>query len=304
MKKTTFILIISICNLFTFAQKTVIYTPIVSANSTYFFPGKEREISAGIGAFLRSDKTKITINNTLTPTNNEGVAVYKNNVGNSGGSIPVKIQFTDQNGNEQVRNLKIDYSVATSNRILLSAEKVKVLYIGLENELQIMCDNMKDDDVYVSTNNGSIRKLGNGKYIAMPVSTGTAEITVRAGNKKEVFSIKVKSMPDPIPMVGTSTGGRMPANVFKSQQGIRADLKDFIYEGINYEVISYTFYATGAGFSESPGVKAGIKGNTFESVQDLISKCRPGTTVVLDEIKVLCPDGSTRKLSTIAFNLY
>jgi hypothetical protein len=105
-------------------------------------------------------------------------------------------------------------------------------------------------------------------------------------------------------MVGASTGGRMPANVFKAQQGIRADLKDFVFEGVTFSVVSYTFYATGAGFQESPGVRPGIGGNSFAPVQDLINRCRPGTTVVLDEIKAVGPGGNTRKLPTIAFNLY
>jgi hypothetical protein len=304
MKKISIILLILSCHSSIFAQKIFSYTPITFANSTYLSPGQELQITAGIGAFIKSAKTSITINNTFTSVNKDGFAVYKMNVGNSGGSIPVRVQFTDQNGNEQIRNLKIDYSVASSNRISLNAEKVKVLYIGLENELQITCDNMNDGDVYVSTNNGNIRKIGNGKYFAMPVSSGTAEIAVKAGNKKEVFSIKVKSIPDPTPLVGNSSGGRMASNVFKAQEGIRAELNNFIFEGIKYEIISYTFFATGAGFQEAPGIRAGIRGNRFENVQDLMSRCRPGTTVVLDEIKAMGPDGTTRKLPTIAFNLY
>ncbi|MFN9710588.1 MAG: GldM family protein, partial [Bacteroidota bacterium] len=207
-------------------------------------------------------------------------------------------------GKDQVRELKIDYTVGIPTGAFVSAEKVKVLYIGLDNELAITGGNVGDEKVTASISNGSLRKVAPGRYIASPSSPGTANVTVTADGKTSVFSFRVKSVPDPTPMVGNSTGGRIPANVFKAQLGIRADLKDFVFEGVRYDVVSYTFYATGAGFQEAPGVKPGVRGYSFEPVQDLINRCRPGTTVVLDEIKAVGPDGTTRKLPTIAFNLY
>jgi len=240
------------------------YAPIVGANSTYLFT----------------------------------------NVGSTSGSVPIKIQYKDQDGKDQVRDLKIDYTVGIPTGAFVSAEKVKVLYIGLDNELAVTGGNVGDEKVSVSVNNGSLRKIAPGRYIASPNATGTANITVNADGKSSVYSFRVKSIPDPTPMVGNSSGGRIASNVFKAQEGIRADLKDFVFEGVRFDVTSYTFYATGAGFQEAAGVRAGIRGNRFEAVQDLISRCRPGTTVVLDEIKAVGPDGTTRKLPTIAFNLY
>ena len=280
------------------------YAPIVGANSTYLFPGQELQISAGIGAFSKNVKPIITIGGRNIPMNDDGVALFKTNVGNTSGSVPIKIQYKDQDGKDQSRDLKIDYTVGVPTGAFVSAEKVKVLYIGLDNELAITGGNVGDEKVTASVNNGSLRKVGPGRYVASPSSPGTANVTVNADGKTSVFTFRVKSVPDPTPMVGNSTGGRIPANVFKAQQGIRADLKDFVFEGVRYEVTSYTFYATGAGFQESPGVKPGIRGFSFEPVQDLINRCRPGTTVVLDEIKAVGPDGTTRKLPTIAFNLY
>jgi gliding motility-associated protein GldM len=280
------------------------YAPIVGANSTYLFPGQELEISAGIGAFSKNVRPIVTIGGRNVPMNDDGVSIYKTNVGNASGSVPIKIQYKDQDGKDQVRDLKIDYTVGIPTGAFVSAEKVKVLYIGLENELAVTGGNVGDEKVTVSTNNGSLKKIAPGRYIASPNSPGTANITVNADGKSSVYTFRVKSVPDPTPMVGSSTGGRIPANVFKAQMGIRADLKDFVFEGVKYDVVSYTFYATGAGFMESPGVKPGVRGFSFEPVQDILNRCRPGTTVVLDEIKAVGPDGTTRKLPTIAFNLY
>ncbi|MFN9711082.1 MAG: gliding motility protein GldM, partial [Bacteroidota bacterium] len=208
------------------------YAPIVGANSTYLFPGQELQISAGIGAFSKNVKPLFTIGGRNIPMDDDGVALYKTNVGNTSGSVPVKIQYKDQDGKDQVRELKIDYTVGIPTGAFVSAEKVKVLYIGLDNELAVTGGNVGDEKVTASINNGSLRKIGPGRYIASPSSPGTANISVNADGKTSVYAFRVKSVPDPTPMVGNSTGGRIPANVFKAQLGIRADLKDFVFEGV------------------------------------------------------------------------
>ncbi|HMO33495.1 MAG TPA: gliding motility protein GldM [Lacibacter sp.] len=280
------------------------YAPIVGANSTYLFPGQELQITAGIGAFSKNVLPQVTIGGKSVPMNADGLAVFKTAVGNTGGTVPVIIRYKDQDGNDQVRETKIEYTVGTPTGAFVSAEKVKVLYIGLENELAVTGGSVGDEKVTVSISNGTLRKTGPGKYIASPTNTGAAVVTVNADGKTAQFNFRVKTVPDPTPMVGASTGGRMPANVFKAQQGIRADLKDFVFEGVTFTVTGYTFYATGAGFQEAPGVRAGIRGNTFAPVEDLLNRCRPGTTIVLDEIKAVGPGGNTRNLPTMAFNLY
>jgi gliding motility-associated protein GldM len=223
------------------------YAPIVGANSTYLFPGQELQISAGIGAFSKNVKPVITIGGRNVPMNDDGVALFKTNVGNASGSVPIKIQYKDQDGKDQVRDLKIDYTVGVPTGAFVSAEKVKVLYIGLENELAVSGGNVGDEKVTVTSSNGSLRKIAPGRYIASPSSPGTANISVNADGKSSVYTFRVKQVPDPTPMVGTSTGGRIPSNVFKAQIGIRADLKDFVFEGVKYDVVGYTFFATGAG---------------------------------------------------------
>lgn len=280
------------------------FAPIVGANSTYLFPGQELQITAGIGAFNTKALPQVTIGGRAVPMDENGVAVYKTPVGNSSGSVPVIIRYKDQDGKDQVSESKIEYTVGTPTGAFVSAEKVKVLYIGLDNELAVTGGNVGDEKVSASINNGTLRKIGPGKYVSNPSTSGTAVVTVNADGKTSSFTFRVKTVPNPTPMVGASEGGRMPANVFKAQQGIRADLKDFVFEGVTFTVTGYTFYATGAGFMESPGVRPGVQGNSFGPVQDIINRCRPGTTVVLDEIKAVGPGGNTRKLPPLSFVLY
>jgi gliding motility-associated protein GldM len=276
------------------------YEPIVGANSTYLFPGQELQISAGIGAFSKNALPQVTIGGRAVPLNDQGIAVYKTAVGAGGGSVPVVIRYKDQDGKDQVRETKIDYTVGTPTGAFVSAEKVKVLYIGLDNELAVTGGSVGDEKVNVSINNGSLRKIGPGRYVSSPSSPGNAVVTVNADGKSSQFTFRVKTVPDPVAMVGKSKGGIMSVSEFKAQLGVRADLENFVFEGVQFTVTSFTLYCTGAGFPD-PQYRT-VNGNNFDAVRDIINKCKPGTTVTLDEIRVSGPGGS-RKIPGPFFNL-
>lgn len=280
------------------------FEPIVGSNTTYLFPGQEMEITAGLAAFSKSKLPNVTIAGAPVELNEKGMAIKKIKVGSTSGSVKVVVSYTDQDGNPAKKEVDLPYTVGTATGAFVSAEKVKVLYIGLDNELAVSGGNVGDEKVSISMTNGpQPTKIGPGRYIARPSTPGKAIITVNSDGKPSSFEFRVKTVPDPTPMVGASKGGRIPANVFKAQRGIRAELENFVFEGVSFTVTGYTFYATGAGFPDA-GVKPGIRGNTFDAVQDLMNRCKPGTTVVLDEIKAVGPGGNTRTLPTMAFNLY
>ncbi|MBY0476867.1 MAG: gliding motility protein GldM [Chitinophagaceae bacterium] len=279
------------------------FEPIVGASTTYLFPGQELEVTAGLGAFSKTKLPTVSIAGSPVSLNEKGLAVRKIKVGSTSGSVNVVVNYTDQDGNPQSKTTTINYTVGTATGAFVSAEKVKVLYIGLDNELAVSGGSVGDEKVTVSISNGSLSKIGPGRYIARPRDPGKAVITVNSDGKPSSFEFRVKNVPDPTPMVGPSKGGRIAANVFKAQQGIRAELENFVFEGVTFTVTSYTFYATGAGFPD-PGIVPGIRTNSFGPAQSVMQKCKPGTTVILDEITAVGPGGTTRKLPPMAFNLY
>ena len=156
--------------------------------------------------------------------------------------------------------------------------------------------------------NGNLRKTGSGKYIATVNSPGksTINVTVEADGARKTtpFEFRVKRVPDPVAKIGTSAGGRIAANLIKAQQGVRADLENFVFEGVKFDIVSYVVYATGAGFSENPGISQNGGAYFNEGSKKILEKCRPGSTVVIDEIKAKGPGGDTRVLPPMAFNLF
>jgi gliding motility-associated protein GldM len=279
------------------------FQAFAGTNSQYLMPGQELQITAGVGAFSKEAKPTVTIDGSTVGLNAEGVAEYKSIVGGPGTYTKrVKISFVKPDGSVGTVEKDIQYTVGSPTGATVSADAVKVLYIGLDNPLSVSGGNVGDEKVSARMDNGSLTKTGAGKYIARPGRPGKANITLDIqGGKPQTFEFRVKTVPDPQAMVGASKGGPMRANDFKAQAGVRAELENFVFEGVQFTVTGYTIVFQAAGFEQGLQFRQ-VGGNTFNSVRDLIERCKPGTAVTIDEIKVSGP-GGRRQLPPIQFNL-
>ncbi|MEP6683570.1 MAG: gliding motility protein GldM [Parafilimonas sp.] len=280
------------------------YQPLVGQNSNYLMPGQELDITAGIGAFNAESKPVITIDGASVPLNANGVAEFKTTAGGAGTYTKnVVISFFNQStGKQDQVRYPLTYTVGSPTGASVSADAVKVFYVGLDNPISVSGGNVGDEKVQVNMTNGSLSKTAPGKYIVRPGKAGTpAIVTVSADGKPSTFEFKVKDVPDPVAKVGINKGGRMRVNDFKAQPGVRADLDNFVFEGVKFNVTGYTIVLTGAGFSQLQFQD--VKGASFSPIQNLIEKCKPGSTVTIDNIAAQGP-GGTRYLPPIVFNLY
>ncbi|BAV10265.1 hypothetical protein FLA_6326 [Filimonas lacunae] len=281
------------------------FQAIASQSSAYLMPGQELTLTGGVGAFSDAAKPTVTIDGQTVPLNADGVAEYKTTVGGPGGyTKKMVITYTKPDGTSAQLSKDIAYTVGSPTGASVSADKVKVLYIGLDNDLSVSGGSVGDEKVTASINNGSLPKTGPGKYVAKPASVGKATVTVTADGKPTSFEFRVKTVPDPVAMIGKEKGGRVPVNQIKAQQGVRAELENFVFEGVQFDVTGYVVYATGAGFS-NPGI-APNQGSAYFNADSkrILSKLQPGSTLVIDEIKAVGPGGTTRKLPPLVFNCY
>lgn len=278
------------------------FQALATANAQFLLPGSEFTITAGVGAFSKNAKPSVTVDGVAVPLNANGLAEYKAIAGSPGTySRKVNISFVKPDGTTATLTKDINYVVASPTGLTISADAVKVLYVGLDNPISVgggSGTNAKN--LQVSISQGSISG-SNGKYVARVSTPGTATITVNDGKQNTAFEFRVKSVPTPIAMVGASRGGRIRVNDFKAQAGVRAELENFVFEGVKFNVSSYTITFTGAGYPEF--MHQAVSGNTFNAARSLIERARPGSTITIDEIKAAGP-GGTRTLPPIAFNLY
>lgn len=280
------------------------YQPLVGQSSNYVMPGQEITLTAGIGAYNADAKPTVTIDGATAQPNANGVAEYKFVAGSSGSYTKhvVISYFNQSTGKQETMPYELAYTVGSPTGASVSADKVKVFYIDLDNPISVSGGNVGDEKVTVSMTNGVLTKTGAGKYNVRPGRAGTpAVINVVADGKATAFEFRVKDVPDPIAMVGLSKGGRTRVSDFVAQTNVRAALENFLFEGVKFTVTGYTIVLTGAGF---PVLQyRDVKGGAFGPIQDLLSKCKPGTTVTIDNIVASGPGGN-RYLPPIAFNLY
>ncbi|MDB5229737.1 MAG: gldM [Chitinophagaceae bacterium] len=281
------------------------FQAFAGTNSQYLMPGQQLEITAGVGAFSKAAQPTVTVDGSVVSLNAEGVAAYKTIVGGPGTYTKiVNISFTKPDGTKASIPKTVQYTVGAPTGASVSADAVKVLYIDLDNPLTITGGGGKGAEavqVGISGGGGSLQNKGNGQYIARVTTPGTTTINVSTEGKTTPFTFRVRSVPDPLAKVGASKGGRMRVNDFKAQAGVRADLENFVFEGVKFTVTGFTMVFTGAGFPEL--AYRDVNGFSFNSVRDLIERVKPGTSVTIDNIEASGPGGK-RNLPPIIFNLY
>ncbi len=290
-------------------QVEVIYDQfqaIASQSSQYLMPGQELVITGGVGAFNKNAQPSVTIDGSSIPLNAEGVAEYKTTVNSPGTySKKVNISFKKPDGTTGSVVKEIKYTVGSPTGVFASAEKVNVLYLGLDNPIRMSGGTKGAEQINATIDNGTITRVDNfGLYIAKPVTAGMATVNVSVDGKMTPFKFPVKRIPNPTPMIGSYGGGTVSVNNFKANVGIRADMGDFVFEGVKYNVSSYTIVCTGKGFENTGPKFAIVNGAYFTSeVKGYIESCRPGSSVLVTDISVEGPDGRRKLPGSMAFNL-
>lgn len=269
------------------------FQAIIGANTQYLLPGQEVKITAGIGAFSSAAQPSVTINGSPAKLNEKGVAEFSDKPGGSRKYV-VKVNFKTPDGKDEVREETIDVTVGTPTGAAASADKMNVLYIGVDNPMTISTGSIKRESANFSFGGGSLVNQGGDKFVARPTSApGKYNITVSGEGKTSSFEFRVKYLPNPVALVGASKGGPMSAAQFRAMGGVRAVLEDSEFDAA-FVVLGYRMGFSGKGFPDYQGGAVG--GAQWGSQSTNINKCIPGSIVYIEEIKVKGPDGKERTL--------
>lgn len=277
---------------------------ITSQSTEYTMPGEEITFRAGIGAFSKDAKPSITMDGQSMPLNAEGVGELKIKAGGTGAySKKIHFTYTKPDGTQGVADKEIKWTVGAPTGVNVSATAVNVLYRGIPNPIQIT--GAGAEKIQASMDNGSLNKKDNsGNFEALPGTGKEANINVSVDGKASQFKFPVRRIPDPTPKVGDYGGGSVSVNTFKANVGIRADMGEFVFQGVKYNISGFTIVCTGKGF-ESTGPKfAIVNGAYFTSeVKGYIEQCRAGSSVLITDISADGPDGRRKLPGSMAFNL-
>ncbi len=278
------------------------YTAIVGQNSNYLMPGQELEIKAGVGAFSKAAQPTISIGGSNVAIGEEGYALYKGQAGGVGShTVPVRISFFNQTtGKDDVREVNVEYVVGSANASI-ALDKMNVLYIGVPNPVTIAASGGGDDKVNASISNGSLSRVGPGKYIANVNSVNdNTIITVSVDGKVAGQSqFRVRTIPEAQAYVGGQpSGANIAAGAFKAQGGVGAGIKNFPFE-LSYDVVSFTFTCdTDDDIISVPSSGANFSGAVSNAIKQHV---QAGRTVTIDNIRVKGPDGRTTTAPSLVY---
>ncbi|MGN7819683.1 gliding motility protein GldM [Chitinophaga varians] len=280
--------------------------PFISLNSKNLMSGQTLTAQIAVGAYSTTVNPTITVNGqTITAT--EGLATYSLPVSGLGEkTISGTITLPNPAGGEPItQSFTESYNVGASTTSI-SADKMNVLYIGLQNPISISAAGVPAEAVSASINGGTITKRGSGEYTVTVSQPGKAVINVVANIDGKVKQLgqkefRVKRVPDPVLKVGFNKGGSMKAADFKVQLGLAAALEDFEFEGVKYDVVGYRIgvSAKGKEYQEGEANSAYFPNNVAASIRAL----RPGDEVYFENVKVKGPDGIVRTMPSTIFKL-
>jgi gliding motility-associated protein GldM len=217
-------------------------TPTVSEGQTY-------KADIVLGAYNSTVTPKIEVNGAPVKVEN-GIGKYETSARGAGEqTIKVKIYVKNpKTGVEEPIETESKYTVFKGGATI-SAEKMNMLYIGLDNPISISAAGFTPEQTLPSTSAGSLRKVGNGQYMIKPDANSPRELTITVNVKtadgktarmgSQVY--RVRKIPHPEVLFGTKNGGAISRGEISVVSQINAGLGEgFAFEGLKYQVNSYT----------------------------------------------------------------
>lgn len=272
------------------------YKGIVRLDKTAYFSGERVKGQVVLGRY--DDQlvpTKVMLGNrNITSSVKNGQVILDMPAGNVGEkNIKGSITFM-QDGEPQEIPFESAYSViAEPNEAVISADKMNVVYRGLDNPISISVPGVGDKDINPSvTSAHTLNKLSPGKFMLNPGAGNSLKINVRAklSSGKTINTPKTFRIKDIPTAAGTARGEFGKIRIPKSSLGrvtIGAALPDFVFD-LQLEVQSFTLKVPG-----QLGIK--VTGNKLTArAKKLLNRAKRGDVINIFDIVAVETKKKTR----------
>ena len=290
----------------------------VIPKSNYILSGSDYEADIFVAAYSSTQDPEVEIGNMDTATlkfsgeiekiqGKDGKVKY---VKKATGLGPQKyrgvINIQTPDGGMKPYPFSSEYFVARPSATI-SADKMNVMYRGIPggNPVSISVPGVPSGEETISVQGATYKRTGAGKYSVSPSGGNKVTITVFAeiGEQRSRMGsqeFRVMNIPDPIPLVAGKQGGAITKSLLKAAPFVVAELNDFLFEGIKYNVTSFTFSTVINGLiadSQCYGNRLNAK------AIGLVDRTKRGQKIYFEDIKAKGPDGRTRNLPSVILKL-
>ena len=271
------------------------YTGIVRLNKSAYFSGEKVTGEVVLGRYdasLVPDKVVLNGKDATDAVQN-GQVILDMPAGNVGEKTIKGTIFFRENGEEVPVPFESKYSViAEPSSAVVSADKMNVVYRGLDNPISVSLPGVAASNLSVSASGGKLTKSGAG-YVIRPGSGNIATINVSAKlssgkkvNSKATF--RIKDIPAAMGSVRNQYGTvRMPKSGLANAP-INAGLPDFEFD-LKIKVQSFKIKVPG----ELTIIVNGTK--LSAAAKKVLSKARRGDIINIYDIKATYGNGTPFK---------
>lgn len=207
--------------------------------------------------------------------------------------------FVKKDFEEIAYDFDFSYMVAEPSATI-SAEKMNVLYIGVDNPVSISVPGVSNSNVIpsIAGAGGTIARTGDGLYNVRVAKRENVTISASVKSQGQVRSMgakefRVKRLPQPEAAVGKYTDGNIDQAYLSVQAGLLARMpQDFDFE-LNYVVSGFTMQATRPGGELTPRMSS--NGSRFTpEMKNIMNNARRGQKFFFENITAKGPDGERR----------
>jgi hypothetical protein len=184
--------------------------------------------------------------------------------------------------------------------VSVSTTKMNVLYIGVDNPIDIGISNLCGQQAEVTISDGKIEYRGKGEYFARVKNPGMTTISISYILNGEKVTVKkefrAKRIPSPIVKLGGIANGKIDKSLLLAQKGLSVEIEDFDFD-LHFAIQSFSIVIKDK-FENT------IPSNSSSFTQDqyaLMKKLKKGDTLYIEDIRAIGPSGEIRDLGTCEF---
>jgi gliding motility-associated protein GldM len=278
----------------------------IAPKKAYLTRGDKFEAEVYMAAYSKSNANNVSINvNGSGLPMKDGVAIYSTGPQNDLGEKTVSASATIKNpmtGETQTVKQDFKYEVGEKS-VTVSAEKMNVFYIGVDNPVAVSAAGIPTSQLKVSMSGGDIRRGSDGNYVVTCSRPGKATVTVSGGGMTANKEFRVKPIPDPIAKINVgsddqSKGAAVPAALMANMSGVIAELKNFDFDA-KCSIQSYVLLRIPR---RDDIQQANVSGTFNGDAQRLVSQAKPGDSYQFQNVKARCPgDVAGRTINSMSF---
>lgn len=279
------------------------FTPVVAAEKSYIIRNEPFSAELFLASYSSTaDNIRVSVDGRSIPVNG-GKALFTTGTSGLGTRRhEMLIELSDPVSGE-TKQFRKTFSYEVGERaVTVSADKMNVLYVGVENPISIAAAGVPTAQLSVNASGVQLRALGGGKYIAIPQKTGDATITVSGGGlQAQQFNYRIKRIPDPVVKLGKYQNATLPANSFKAQLGLIPDLGQFDFDA-KCKIMEYEVARVPKGDDVRAAMNSGatLNGNA----KAIMNQATTGDTYYFDKIAVRCPgDTHNRQMNGLIYKI-